>query len=482
MTLFQQMSNQHKTVLVFSLAACSYVFLFLFADGVAGGGDTYTHFFMSKYAGDHPELFLNQWGKPVFTTLFFPIAQLGFKAVLGFNLMLIFAQAGILFKIAQKLNLQQNWLIPFLFFTTPVIFENAISALTEILFGMMVISFLYLSLTKRIILSFLAISWLPFVRSEGFIFILIIALYYIVNRKWKYLPFLLFGTIVINSMGWYLSGEPLWLFSTNPYVNTAITAYGSGSFFHFFLWGIPVFGLGFIILLLQSWNFFKSERWFQNAFRSDFLSWHAIRIWFVYGFFWSFFFAHVVLWWQGMWASLGLTRVMFCIVGPFVLIIHEKIFSTHGAIFSDGKKTLKWWGIVAILSPLLASSMILERVGFPTGFGTEERIINQAIEELRLTNNLKEHETVYFAHPYFAVPLNRDPFNSEQSMRIEYYPDAKSGDWILWDGHFAPNEHETPLSKLINDTTLIQIGAIIPNRIYKPLNDIPFEIHVFRRK
>jgi hypothetical protein len=151
-------------------------------------------------------------------------------------------------------------------------------------------------------------------------------------------------------------------------------------------------------------------------------------------------------------------------------------------MFSDVKKTIKWWIIVAILSPLLASSMILERVGFPTGFGTEERIINQAIEELKLTNNLKEHETVYFAHPYFAVPLNRDPFNSEQSMRIEYYPDAKAGDWILWDGHFAPNEHETPLSKLINDTTLVQIGAIIPNRIYKPLNDIPFEIHVFRRK
>ncbi|MFM7619728.1 MAG: hypothetical protein ACKO5Y_07805, partial [Bacteroidota bacterium] len=84
------MTNQHKTVLVFSLAACSYVLLFLFADGVAGGGDTYTHFFMSKYAGNHPELFLNQWGKPVFTTFFFPIAQLGFKAVLGFNLMLIF--------------------------------------------------------------------------------------------------------------------------------------------------------------------------------------------------------------------------------------------------------------------------------------------------------------------------------------------------------------------------------------------------------
>jgi len=112
MKLFPTLSNQHKPVLVFSLAAISYVFFFGIADGVAGGGDTYTHFFMSKYAGDHPELFLNQWGKPVFTTLFFPIAQLGFKAVLGFNLMLMFAQAGILFKIAKKINLQQNWLIP----------------------------------------------------------------------------------------------------------------------------------------------------------------------------------------------------------------------------------------------------------------------------------------------------------------------------------------------------------------------------------
>jgi len=63
--------SQHNHVLVFSLAAIVYVVFFILADGVAGGGDTYTHFFMAKYAGNHPDLFLNQWGKPVLPHFFF---------------------------------------------------------------------------------------------------------------------------------------------------------------------------------------------------------------------------------------------------------------------------------------------------------------------------------------------------------------------------------------------------------------------------
>jgi hypothetical protein len=480
MRVIQELLNQHKTVLVFSFASLIFFVFYLLADGVSGGGDTYTHYFMAKYAGKHQELFLNQWGKPVFTTIFFPIAQFGLSAVILVNLIFIFIQAAVLLQIAKKLGFSNLWLVPFLFFTTPVVFENSISALTEILFGLLVICFIYLSVSKQIVLPLFLISWLPFVRSEGFIFVLIIAVYYVINKKWKYLPILLSGTIVMNSIGWYVSGEPLWLFASNPYVNTAITAYGKGSLLHFFLWGIPVFGLGFLILLFQTVHVIRSEKFVLNAMQSEFLNWKGIRIWFVYGFFWSFFAAHVFLWWQGMWASLGLTRVMFCIVGPFVLIIYEYI---HPKLLLKGSaKRWKWVAICAVLSPFLASSMVLEWFGFPTGFGTEERIINQAVSEMRITDELKPQEKVYFAHPYFAVALNRDPFDANEVLRIEYYNGSKSGEWIIWDGHFAPNEHNTALSSLMNDSLLIPVGVFFPQKDYRPLNNIPFEIHVFRRK
>jgi hypothetical protein len=183
-----------------------------------------------------------------------------------------------------------------------------------------------------------------------------------------------------------------------------------------------------------------------------------------------------------MWASLGLTRVMFCVVGPFAIIVHEKLLTLNTSFFISNSKIFKWGIGIAVISPILANSMFLERIGFPTGFGTEERIINQAIQELNIEGELKQNQTAYFAHPYFAVPLNRDPFNSNEVMRIEYYSNAKSGDLIIWDGHFAPNEHNTPLENLMNDSLLTQLGSLKPTQVYKPLNDIPFDIYVFRKK
>ena len=89
---------QKPEVKVFFFGALVYSALVFFANNVNGGGDTYVHYEMSRYCWEYHHLLLNQWGKPVFTVLFSPIAQLGLKAVIWANMLLIFFQDSRAFK------------------------------------------------------------------------------------------------------------------------------------------------------------------------------------------------------------------------------------------------------------------------------------------------------------------------------------------------------------------------------------------------
>jgi hypothetical protein len=296
---------------VFGIAGVVYILLVIFANGVNGGADTFVHYQMSRYSWIHHELLLNQWGKPVFTVLFSPIAQLGIQAVIWANLVLIFFEAFLVLKIANQLQLKRSWLAPLLFLTCPVIFDNAVSSLTEIICALFLILFIHWSLKGRFVVGALVLSFMPFARSEGFVILGIAAMFYFFTRRWKYIPLLLAGSLIMNTIGYWYTGFPLWIFDSNPYVHTDITSYGSGSFFHFFIWSIPVFGIGFLFLLKYTWNSALgisdriSADWngLENPEESKvFVLKHQVLFWIVLGSFWGYFMAHTILWWQGMWA------------------------------------------------------------------------------------------------------------------------------------------------------------------------------------
>ncbi|MFM7769252.1 MAG: hypothetical protein ACKO8Q_01705, partial [Bacteroidota bacterium] len=308
---------------------------------------------------------------------------------------------------------------------------------------------------------------------------MLVCIYLCWYKRWYFIPILFTGTFILNTIGGIYSGEWLWLFESNPYINTEITAYGNGSIFHFFIWGVPVFGLGFILFMSRTMSlYFKKKFWIQLV-SEPFLSQQSIQVWFFHGFFWCFFLAHVMLWWLGMWASLGLTRVMFCIVGPFVLLLYQEIALSKLIVTNNKWVKMKRVGIaIGLISPVIASSAFLGLLGFPTGFGTEEVVLQKALSK---SNFLQTESTAFYAHPYCATVLNRDPFDSKSCQRIENFLNAKPGDVIIWDGHFAPNEHRVNLSELQQDSSLIFLGMYAPNRAYKPLNGIPFEVYLFTK-
>jgi len=476
---------------VFGFAAVVYILLVVFANGVNGGADTFVHYQMSRYSWIHHELLLNQWGKPVFTVLFSPIAQLGLQAVIWTNLALIFLEAFLVLKIANQLQLKRSWIAPLLFLTCPVVFDNAVSSLTEIICALFLILFIHWSLKGKFWIGTLVLSFMPFARSEGFVILGIAAMFFFFTRRWKYIPLLLAGSLIMNTIGYWYTGFPLWIFDSNPYVHTDITSYGSGSFFHFFMWSIPVFGIGFLFLLKYTWNSALgipnriSSDWngLENAEESKlFVLKHQVLFWIVLGSFWGYFMAHTVLWWQGMWASLGLLRVMFVVAAPMVLLALIEL----NKFIDANPKFGKWNSVHAVVFVLCgtafgSNTLILGAFGAPVEYGIEEAVLDDMHAWMK-AEGVTTKGSVFAGHAYVTIALDIDPNDYSKTNRLRFHEYAQSGDLIVWDGHYGPNEENTPIEEMNADTTLVLLKEFHPGREYRPLNNMPFYVRLYRKK
>ena len=89
---------QEKNWIIAGLIITGVTFIFLaFFTGVpAGGADNYAHFNISRWAFRYPSLFLDHWGKPLYTILAVPFAQFGFVAVRILNSVLSLTLVGFL--------------------------------------------------------------------------------------------------------------------------------------------------------------------------------------------------------------------------------------------------------------------------------------------------------------------------------------------------------------------------------------------------
>lgn len=476
---------------VFTIAGTIYVLLVLLANGVNGGADTFTHYQMSRYSWIHHDLLLNQWGKPVFTVLFSPVAQLGLQAVIWTNLALIFFEAFLVLKIANQLDLKRSWLAPLLFLSCPVVFDNAVSSLTEIICALFLILFIHWSLRGKFFLGAIVLSFMPFARSEGFVILGVAAMFFFFTRRWKFIPLLAVGSIILNLFGYWYTGIPLWIFDSNPYVNTEITSYGSGSFFHFFIWAIPVFGIGFLFLLKSTWLNahtivnrltidWKSATGSEDS--RNFILKHQVMLWIVLGSFWGYFMAHTVLWWQGMWASLGLLRVMFVVAVPMVLLALIELNK-----FLESRPLIGSWKTINVIIVLLcgtafgSNTLILGAVGAPVEYGIEEAVLNEMKGWMK-TEGVTTEGCVFAGHSYVSLALDRDPFDYTKMNQLRAFKYAQKGDLIVWDGHYGPNEENTPIEMLERDTTLMFLKEFRPEKEYRPLNDMPFYVRLYRKK
>lgn len=285
--------------------------------GTVDSGDSIMHFLYAKYSFNHPSFFFHHWAKPIYVLFASPFAQFGIIGIKIFNS--LFSSLTLLFTYltAKKIANKQSFLTVVLLCFAPLNFVITFSGLTEPLFAFFLIFSTYLLISEKEISSSVIISFLPFVRSEGLILLGVFALYFFVKKKYKILPFLLTGHILYSIAGYFYYHDFLWVFTKIPYAKLSST-YGSGPLFHFVGQLTYVIGIPFYILLVAGIIFIIIS-FFNKQYR-EVTNKYTEKLVLIYGGFLAFFVAHSLFWYFGIFNSMGLKRVLICVL-PFIALI-----------------------------------------------------------------------------------------------------------------------------------------------------------------
>jgi hypothetical protein len=325
-----------------------YAWLWYRAEGPAGGQDSWNHFLYARWAPFHSELLLDQWGKPLFTLLALPFAPMGIDGLYALNMLATLGTAWLGYMTARRLGLRNPWMFIPLFGLQPLVLANVHSALTEPSNALMLVAIVYLLASRRLAAAAVLGSFLPFMRTEGFILLGAMFLFLWVRSRARYAWHAGIGTLVFAVLGAAVSGDWAWIVRQNPYVKQEEEKRfdpGHGGFWHYAeaqreIWGplVSVLVLASLVWVLV----YVFSRMKKKTPRE--LSQMALWLW--WPLFLSFFLAHSWVWYSGTYGSHGLLRV-FVVVAPLAAFLAH--YSLHRLMIMD----------VAILNRILKVGVLL---------------------------------------------------------------------------------------------------------------------------
>lgn len=428
-------------------------FVFLQSQGVEGGLDSWNHYLISKCAFLHPDLLLDQWNKPVFTLITVLICQFGFNALIVFNIFCV-AISGLLLALGLKaLGYKNTWtLIPLTVFT-PILFQNTISGLTELLNVLFLSLVFYFWCKDQLKSAVIIASFLPFVRTEGFVICAAIFLMLVINKEYKLILWLISGSVVMNLVGFVITGKPFWIITENPYwkhETEGTFEAGSGSFFHYVIQGRAIFGLPLEIAFVCSNLLIAYSVLYKRKIENV-----VLLSLFV---FWSYFIAHTTIYYLGILGSHGLTRVM-AVVAPPLAVLSYFVLNEFFNLFKLNSKiqfiSISTFALVVVWTAYHESDYAKPHRYSEATVKPDKTQKNFIKAGEWLIENKLMNRPIIHQSPYFDVRFNKDPYNIESSYRV-WSIDQKS-DWaakgviVIWDGFSAVREGNMKLDWLRNN-------------------------------
>lgn len=415
--------------------------------GVFGGNDNFAHWVLARYAWQYPELFLRMWGRPVYTFFFSFSAYGGIQGLKVMNTLLFGLTALLTADTAKLMGFKNTVWLAILTLSVPLMFEMSVSGMTEIPMALVVIGSLNLYYRQNGLWAAILISFAPFTRPEGWLFIAALGGLWTLQMQWKRIPWLLTGTLIMSLIGWGVYGSPIWFLEKNPYPMES--PYGSGSFWTFVnhlpnSLNIIVF-IGFVLghFLL-----------FIGTSKKEVLERFALIV----APFWLFVFAHSYMWYKGIVGSMGLTRVMVSVF-PLALLMSWAAWNQLGRI----RRPL---GTLALA--VLSVSMVIvvwSEYNFPKpedGFTRFSRSVGHWYRDSEYAGHkliCDNQRLLYFTE--------KDPFKPGNVQRFfpkRYFPDIngnEEGLFILWDSRTASQRF--PVERIMNESKYRLVKVFRPS-------------------
>lgn len=452
-------------------AACPVILRFL-STGVPESGDGVMHFLIAKFAWAHPALFLDHWGKPLFTLLSSPFAQFGVKSMAVFNALCFLATCHGADVVLRDRSPLGRWLFAPLLMCMPVYGAMVFSGLTEILFASLTVLSVAALWQGRYMRSMVVASFLPFARPEYVAVWPFLAGWVLWQKQWKALPGLLAGHVCYGILGGLVFKDPLWAFTHDPYTG-AQEVYGHGPLLHFIdqidrIYGTPFLLALAVALILAALSVRKPGEGRRSTIRLTVTALLPVL---------GIVVVHSVLWWKGWKGSLGLTRVLATgapLGALFVcamLVLPERLASLsilpRKSIGIVGGGIYIAWAMRAFLQehPLPVHDSPVERVA---------RVVGDAVADLA-----EAHHRVVHAPPMVTLFSGIDPFDTSATSAGTY---LGTNDLLVWDAAYGPNEGRMPLPELLADTTLELLRVIVPEERWIVLGGNPMEYFLFAKR
>ena len=464
-------SKIEKYVLYSLLVATATYFIYLIYTytNTFGGGDNFVHYRVSKFAFDYPHLFMDHWGKPLFTALSAPFTYFGsYKGMQIFNIICVISSSFFVYKIGRKLNLKGSFIAPLIVLSSPYFFLITTTAMTESFCAFVLILAVYLFLYERYVLATIIISFIPYARTEGFLFLAIFAFCLGLTKQWRSMPFIFLGFVFYGTIGLFYYGDFFWLITKSPYQGAA-DIYKSGEWYHYLIKMHEIFGvlltcisaIGFLISIV--YLRLKKIKW------STFLLLSGCAT--------LYFVAHSIAWWLGKGGALGLSRIM-TVITPLLAVF--ALFSLDLIL-----RRIKW-PLVRVISTMALGCLMIT-VPFYKGVHkfdaeAEVKVYDKVIAYLEESN--LDQKFLIYPNAYLTFKMDIDPFNENRSKEWVYDRNEpskrfESGSIFLWDSHLGPNEGGVSEEELDADKRLRLITTFYPDEPLYVIGGRRFEVRVY---
>jgi hypothetical protein len=476
------MNNKIKTeswAIIILIVSFSYILILVFlSEGLYGDTDSITHYEFARWAFNHPYHFVDHWAKPLYTSLCAPFAQFGYRGALVFNILCGVLSSWLIFRIARELNLRYALVaIPFALFA-PIYMVTMMTCLTEILFGLVLVAAIYAFLKEKCILSAVIISFIPFARTEGLLFLAIFAGAFLLKKHYKAIPFLASGFIIFSLAGVFHYKNFFWFFNAMPYGLKGSELYGSGKFLYYIgrfdiIMGWPLIILaglglaGMLIGLIKSPKIELSTSW-------------ITKYYLVTGSFFAFLFLHSLLWWQGMMSVLASDRFMACIMplGGLLALYGLNLLTS----LLNSKVYLKGIFIAVITGLVLWMPFYIYDI--PEPLLKQDKVMKDTAGALK-NMGFKNKILLYF-DPKLPFFLNEDP--EDRSVFSYPMPPGKKPEQMIadnslfvWDAQFAEGENKLLLDDVLKNPYFRLIDGFVPDKDFRNSNGQNYMSLIFQK-